>query len=267
MNNNDIIVTKDALDITATLECGQLFRYDNMGSHYHLRSMDQECNLFYRGNNTVIESNNNAYFYNYFDLNRDYNTIKQALLPLPYMKEAIKYGGGIRIVNQDPYETVISFIISANNNIPRIKKIIETISRGREFPTIEELAAFSEEDFSSFRTGYRANYLYNTAQFIINHKDEFSIWNNMDTEYLINNLLRLKGVGAKVADCIALFGYHRTNVFPVDTWIMQVYRQCFGDINEPKKMRVKLLSTYGDLSGYAQQYLFYSAREGNPLLE
>lgn len=262
ITNNTIIVERKDFEIKHTLECGQLFRYKNCGSHYELNAQDKKCILYNRNSEEVIiESEDYAFFYNYFDLKTDYSEIKRNLIELPLMRSSIENGYGIRILRQDPFETIISFIISANNNIPRIQKIIERICINGAFPTPQDFARHDESYFNSIGAGYRARYLDVTSKIL--NDDKFDIntikhFNGTDAnKYLCTNLL---GVGEKVADCILLFGFHMMDVFPVDTWIKKVYQDIFQEYTNAKAMRRKLIETYGELSGYAQQYLFYNKR-------
>ncbi len=251
------------------LECGQVFRYLNSGSGYKIFSKNLFCSLIYVDGYATIETVDTDYFVKYFDLNRDYGEIKRHLLGFPCMQEAIGYGYGVRILNQDPTEMIISFIISANNNIPRIQGIIERMCRtsgepiggeGFAFPTLDDLRKRDREYFASIGAGYRADYLVKSVDALANG---FACdIGSLDTARARKKLMELTGVGRKVADCILLFGYHREDVFPVDTWIEKVYARLFGESNAaPARKADELAEYFGDLSGYAQQYLFYHARE------
>lgn len=265
MQDNDIIVSRQDFNIKDTLTCGQIFRYELLDNHAIVHSLDKTAILYNKSDNEiVIESQDSEYFRNYFDLDTDYSVVKSALRDMPFMNDAINFGSGIRILRQDPYEMIISFIISANNNIPRIKGIISKLSIGEHFPTAQELTEYTLADLRAVGLGYRAEYLYKTSHTLIS--GEFDITKPIildgtsGNKYLTDSLT---GVGPKVADCILLFGYHKMDVFPVDTWIKKVYNDIFRDCLSPKVMRTKLIDLYGDLSGYAQQYLFYNKREGN----
>ena len=260
ITNNNIIVERNDFEISHTLECGQIFRYKNFGTHYEVNTLDKKCILYNKNKNEIIiENEDKGYFFNYFDLCTNYTEIKYQLKDLPFMKESIANGYGIRILRQSPFETIISFIISANNNIPRIKSIINKICFNGAFPTPIELAKI--KNFTELGCGYRARYLEETSQKLATNQfdmDKIYDLNSQDaSNYLCKNLL---GVGEKVADCILLFGYHKMDVFPVDTWIKKVYEDIFQTTTNTKAMRKKLMQTYGELSGYAQQYLFYNKR-------
>ena len=165
---------------------------------------------------------------------------------------------------------IIEFIISQNNNIPRIKTIIEKIceSYGKNmgdyfaFPTLKQLKNIPLEFFSSIKCGYRDKYLFDTIA-VLDEEFVESI-KNLDTESARQKLMTLKGIGRKVADCILLFGYHKTDVFPTDTWIVKVYNKINStNSTDAKKISKEFVSQFGDLSGYAQQYLFYQMRENS----
>ncbi len=271
IQKNSIIITelKD-FDIRHILDCGQIFRYEKLGEgEYKVYSKDKTCLVRQSEDNAVIESDDPNYFVNYFDLERDYGEIKQRLSGKPFMDEAMEYGHGIRILNQDKWEMLISFIISANNHIPRIKGIIgrlctslgENMGDYYAFPTPEAMASKDEEFYKALGAGYRAKYLAVTARLVADGFDLEAI-DCMDGNTANKKLCTLMGVGSKVADCILLFGYHKQDVFPVDTWIKKVYKDVVGDdVDNNNVIRRKLIDIYGEYSGYAQQYLFFNKRE------
>ncbi len=182
------------------------------------------------------------------------------------MKKAIEFVYGIRILKNDVFETVISFIISANNNIKRIQNTLfkmremlgEKKGEYHAFPTFEKLKKQNADFFKSIGCGYRAEYLVKVLT--QTNPDQLEKWKDLPTEILKQNLLQLAGVGPKVADCILLFGYSKQDVFPVDTWIEKVHNEYFGEECNRLKIRKNLVERFGDLSGYAQQYLFYFQR-------
>ena len=259
-------ITVDSEDFVAKhiLECGQVFRFESTNYGYELKAGKEICRLHEVGAKTKIECSNAEYFVKYCDLDRDYGEIKKRVADDDVMKKAVEFGHGIRILKQEPLEMIISFIISANNHIPRIKSIIERICTGLgekadgyyTFPTIEKLASADFEFFKNLGAGYRDEYLYSTVQDL--NKGKLNITDDLTTEQLGLELLRLKGVGRKVADCILLFGYGRTDVYPVDTWIKKVALEYYG---VSSKAREYFLNRYKELSGYAQQYIYYYKRE------
>lgn len=187
-----------------------------------------------------------------------------------FLKSAVDYGSGIRIINNDAYEIIISFIISANNNIKRIKNSIEYLCShyGKNmgmyyaFPTLEELKKVSIQDYRNAGLGYRAEQMFDTVQTLTDEDIESLKKKNKDEQFKF--LLSLKGVGEKVANCIMLFGLGVKDVFPVDTWINKVYNNLTNtNTTDRKKITKELTDRYKDLSGFAQQYFFYYYRDNN----
>ena len=217
---------------------------------------------------------------NYFDLNRNYSEIKEKLSKIDEnVNLSIQYGEGIRILNQDLWETIISFIISANNNIPRIKGIIERLSQkyGKEikwngekyytFPTPEELKKAEVQHFRELGTGFRDIRLYETTRMVLENKVVLKDLYNVDTLKAREELLTLSGVGPKVADCILLFSdLKRFDVFPIDVWVRRVMNELYIKNPDETKVNKKDIARiakekFGDLEGLAQQYLFYWKRD------
>lgn len=261
------------------LECGQVFCYKKVGDNYIVYPQDKCCELIKTDYGFEIKTNNVDYFENFFDLKTDYKNIKKQLAGYKELEFPLSFGGGIRILKQDLLETIISFMISANNNIKRITATLDKIrfhfnkkienSFGVEifaFPTLTELSTLDENFFKSVGAGYRAPYLVYTIAKLKEFLNEYSFEkaNVIETKILLNELLKLKGVGRKVAECILLFGYSKKDVFPVDTWIKKIYQDIFGVNNlNANQIGDNLIERYGANSGYAQQYLFYSKRENN----
>ena len=201
-----------------------------------------------------------------FDFFKNTEILSQKNLQKNILKEAIKFGSGIRILKQDLLEVIISFVFSANNNI---KRITESLFKLREkfgtkqsdffaFPTLNQLQKIGEKDFKEIGAGYRSAQLVKLIEQI--KEIDLEKLKNLETEILRKELIELSGIGPKVADCILLFGFGRTDVFPVDTWINQVFNSYFGKNENKTQIRKFLIKEFGDLSGYAQQYLFYYQR-------
>ena len=268
--NSIIIKDLSCFDIRHILQCGQIFRFhENPDGSYTVYSTDKRAIVKQDENQAVITTDDPDYFTKFFDLDRDYAKIKENLRDKPFIREAIEYGSGIRILNQDKWEMLISFIISANNHIPRIKGIINRLCErlGKDmgdyyaFPSPEKMAQMDAEFYAGIGAGYRAPYLASTARAVVDGFDLQAI-ESMDGLEGNKRLCKLLGVGPKVADCILLFAYHKQDVFPVDTWIKKVYKDVMGDDGANNvAMRKKLIDTYGEYSGYAQQYLFFNKRE------
>lgn len=263
-----LLIKNDYFSIEQTLKCGQVFRYKQISEkEFQIISRDKICYLSQKDDHVCLKTEHLDYFYEYFDLGRDYSEIVNRLGVFEELKAPIEYGKGIRILKQDFYETVISFIISANNNIKRIQKIIETLCEKAgdkkdgyyAFPTASQLQRFSIDDFREMGLGYRAPYLYETCRVIDGLKDDILI---SDSALALKKLLAIKGVGPKVANCILLFGMGRTDSYPVDTWIFKANRT--EELNTEKKVFDYYSKRYGEFAGFAQQYIFFHARsQGN----
>ena len=263
-------------NIKDTLECGQVFRFLPYENGYIVFSANK-CAYAYNQNGFAIiecEDSDYDYFYNYFDLERDYKIIVENAknTGVEIIVKSAELGKGIRLLNQDLFEVSVSFIISQNNNIPRIKSIIEKLCfslgekksfYGKEFytfPTPEVMKEKDENFYKSLGLGYRAEYLKSFAELVANGLDLKALF-LLDTKSLKSRLLSIRGIGPKVADCISLFGYKKSDSFPVDTWIEKVYREDLGGLNtDRKKITEELVLKFKDDSGYIQQYLFHYKR-------
>ena len=267
-------------------ECGQCFRWNCEEDGSYTGVFQNNIINVKKTNNKIIfegicEGEIEEIVTKYFDLNRNYNEIKEKLSKIDnYMKLSIQFGKGIRLLNQDLWETIISFIISANNNIPRIKGIIERLSKtyGKEiiwknkkyytFPTAEELRNVSIEEYRKLGLGFRDERVYKTTQMILEKQIELKeLQENQNTNEVREKLLTLAGVGPKVADCILLFSdLKRLEVFPIDVWVRRVVNDLYlkeKDENKISKTKIENLAKekFGDIAGLAQQYLFYWRRE------
>ena len=265
-----IIFSSQYFNILDTLDCGQTFRFKPYSQGFIVLSKDRCAYLYSQDNQTIIEclEQDEEYFHNYFDLSRDYAKICESAIKenIPILTSAVKKGKGIRILNQDKEEMLFSFIISQNNNIPRIKGIISKLCLvlgdkieflGQEyysFPTAVKMAEKDLKFYQEIGLGYRAKYIKNLADAIANGLN-VSEFNSLPTKELKNRLTGILGVGSKVADCVALFGFHRSDSFPVDTWIEKVYIEDFkGTIKDRSKIADYLVERFNENSGYYQQY-------------
>lgn len=257
-----IIHSKEDFNPQHILECGQIFSYEKNGDCYKVFSAAHSAEIFETEKGYEIITKHPLYFENFFDLATDYSQIKSELSSFEILKKPIEFGSGIRILKNDLFEVLISFIISANNNIKRIQKIINALKQectgGKAFPSQQELLALSEEDFYRIGLGYRAPQLYKALRQF--DEKELASWRSLTTKELRAKLISLSGVGPKVADCVLLFGFSRKDVFPVDTWINKMYNEYYAPLMDREKIRNNLVDTFGELSGYAQQYLFYYQR-------
>ena len=276
----------DSFELKDIFDCGQCFRWNEQqdGSYTGVFG-DNVLNVAKIGNEVIFKgickTDIKETVEKYFDLNRDYQKIKNQLMQIDEnMKKSVEYGQGIRILNQDLWETIISFIISANNNIPRIKGIIERLSKkyGKEiewnntkyytFPTAKALKDVTVQEYRELGLGFRDIRLYETTHMILDKKvDLEAMKNNPNTMEVREQLLSLSGVGPKVADCILLFSdLKRFEVFPIDVWVRRVMNDLYIHNEDETKVNKKQIEKiaqekFGDLAGLAQQYLFYWRRE------
>lgn len=282
---NYVLENIDTFELKDIFDCGQCFRWNEQedGSYTGIIKNNvinvkkQNHKIIFEGN---CENDIKTIVKDYFDLNRDYEKIKQQLASIDkYMKISTQYGKGIRILNQDLWETIISFIISANNNIPRIKGIIERLSKqfgnqiiykGKDyytFPTPKQLKDVTVEEYRRLGLGFRDIRIYETTKMILEEKVNLNeMRKNPNTIEVREQLLTLSGVGPKVADCILLFSdLKRLEVFPIDVWVRRVMNDLYIKNEDETKVSKKLIEKiakekFGDLAGLAQQYLFYWKR-------
>lgn len=279
--NSIICENLDFFDIKAIFTCGQAFRwYEEKDGSFTTIHKNKVLNISKIDNKVIFKKTNlkdfNDIWIDYFDLKTDYEKLSNNLKTNEILLNAIEYGKGIRILNQEHFEMLISFIISANNMIPRIKKSIEFLSnrygtficedenrKYYSFPTVEQLSNATVEDLREFaKVGFRDKRIFDTVNMILNDKIDLNSFESLETDVLREELLKFSGVGNKVADCIMLFSYKRKEVFPVDVWIKRVMEELFIH----KQMPVKKISSYAneifkENAGLAQQYLFYYGRE------
>lgn len=295
--NDDCIIIEDVKNfkLKQTFECGQCFRFDKLSdTNYITVAFERVIELEEDGNNIKIYNSNEEDVRNiwikYFDLERNYTGIKEELSKDELLNKCVEFGPGIRILNQDPFEILISFIISARNSIPSIMKTINKISSkwGKEieykgniyyaFPTIEQIKDATLEEIQDTGASFRSKYIIDTISNVYKSyeakkKGDFEKIEELkkyDLEYIksLNDdechtaLQEFKGVGAKVADCIMLFSMSKYSAFPVDVWVKRAmiyfYNAEDASLN---KIRIFARNKFKDLSGFAQQYLFYYARE------
>ena len=276
-----LVLRHESFNPTHIFECGQCFNFNiEEDGSYTAVHLGRIINVLQKEDHVLIRnvSLDEFYeiFYDYFDLGTDYSAIREKLSENEILKTASDYGYGIRILNQEMFETVISFIISANNGITRIKNSIKIISErygdyigeymGRKyyaFPRPEVLAKVDPLELREFaRVGFRDVRIVEASKMVADGYLDFDIDQTLSTEDLKEKLMQMPGIGPKVADCILLFTYHRRETFPVDVWIKRVMETLFIGHEVPKKLVDDYAREYfGKLAGYAQQYLFYYGRE------
>lgn len=255
-------------------ECGQCFRFlkETDGS-YTIVANERVINVLQKNNeihfNNTTDEEFSDIWEDFFDLKTDYGAIKNTLSQKDeYMKNAVLYGNGIRILRQDLWETIVSFIISANNNIPRIQGIVERLCErfgspieynGKtyfSFPCAEKITG----DLSFLRAGYRDAYIKDACSKVTSGELNLNELKSLSTEDARKKLLSVSGIGPKVCDCILLFGLSKCEVFPVDVWVKRSVSALYKTDDDPREFAK---NKFDNLAGYAQQYLFYYMRETN----
>lgn len=301
--NEDSIVIEGVKNfkLKQTFECGQCFRFHKISdTNYITVAFERVIELEEDGDNIIIYNSNEDDVKNiwikYFDLERDYSAIQEELAKDDLLKKSVEFGPGIRILNQDPFEILISFIVSARNSIPSIMKTINKISAkwGRKieykgeiyyaFPTVEQIKDASLEEIQETGASFRSKYIIDTIGNVYKSmeaakngsKEEKEEYKKYDLDYIKSlsdddchkALQEFKGVGAKVADCIMLFSMKKYSAFPVDVWVKRAMIYFYGAEDASlNKIRIFARNKFGKLSGFAQQYLFYYARENKIKVE
>ena len=261
------------LDLAQTLDCGQSFRWtENSDGSFSGVAFGKSVRVALEGENLFIYNANSEDYKNiwfdYFDLGLDYGKIREDVGKIhPVLNDAAKYAPGIRILRQEPYEALCTFIISQNNNIKRIKGIVQRLCEnfGEEiekdvfaFPTAEKMAALSAEDLAPLRAGFINRYLIDAAQKVAGGEVQLEKCRTLEYEEARKELMKITGVGVKVADCTLLFGMHRIEAFPVDVWMKRAMQKLFPDMSP---------EDFGEYAGIAQQYIFHYSRMHPELFE
>lgn len=268
ISKNQVILENIAdFDLAETFNCGQCFRWNKIAKNEFIGiAFKKVIRILAEKNNIILNGLSVAddfypIWFRYFDLDTDYSLIKSNLSKIDEtLNLACKYAPGIRILNQEPWETLCSFIISQNNNIPRIKNIIERLCQnwGTEiesqlfsFPSASTLAKLCCDDLKPLKCGFRDTYILDAAQKIDSGFIDFSKIKNMPITDARNELMKIKGVGPKIAECTLLYGFHRLEAFPIDVWMKRALASFFPEKN---------VSFFGDYAGIAQQYIFHYSR-------
>jgi len=268
-HNNEIEITNlSDFDLAKTFECGQCFRWntDENGAYIGV-AFGRVAKLYHCGDSVFISCSKEDFetiWRGYFDLDRDYAEIRQRLCIDDFMRRATDFGRGIRILRQEKWEALCSFIISQNNNIPRIKTIVDKLCREfgdtidfeckqyYTFPSAKKLATLETEQLAPLRCGYRADYIIRTAKMVADGTVDLEAISQGTPDNARIALKKLHGVGDKVADCVMLFGLHMLDAFPLDVWMKRAVEQHYGKDFDP--------SVFSPYAGIAQQYIFYHMR-------
>lgn len=263
-----------------TITCGQIFRFSKMeDGSFDIILKDRVINVYEKNNYLYVSSNNEddlkSVVMNYFDLDNDYSKINEYLLKQDKkLDDAINFSKGLMMIKQDPFETIMEYIISANNSVPSIasalnnialkygKKVIFNDKEYYLFPQYKDLKDVKENDLRECKVGFRDKYLKAMIDKLNNNELDLDSFYNMDTKEALNKLMENIGIGPKVASCILLFAYQKYDVFPVDTWVKKVMKTKYN-IEGEKNIRAFASITYGKYSGIAIQYLFNYGRNSN----
>lgn len=283
----DLIFQMENINIKYTLDCGQCFRwkqiFENRDNTYEYIGVlqDRVIKIRQEKNNFYVSSNKKDKLketvYNYFDLYNNYEMIEKRISKIDSnIATSLKHSTGLHILNQPVFETMISYIISANNNIKRISGSVEKISRmfGKKiefegndyylFPTLKELKLATNENMLSCGTGFRSRYIIHNIKRLLENDDLLSSYNQMDSGVLRKELLTYMGIGIKVADCIMLFSMNRGEIFPIDIWVKRVMEKLYMKENTSiKEIEAYAKEKFKNDAGIIQQHLFYNIREGN----
>lgn len=265
IENKNIILNKQDFILSETLDCGQAFRWTTAdgGKSYSGFCLDKPLTISENADSVIFHDTTEKDFLNiwvdYFDLETDYGELKKRFSADETLKKACNFAGGIRLLRQNKWEALCSFIISQNNNIPRIKGIIarlcesfgEQTSSGYTFPTAERLARCEVEGLAPIRAGFRARYILDAAKKVSSGEINLEKITLMPLDDARKELMKICGVGVKVADCAMLYGMHRLEFFPVDVWIKRVLEEYYAD---------GLPECIKGFEGIAQQYLFHYIR-------
>ena len=250
-----------------TFECGQCFRWNPDGSGgYTGAASGRAARVFALGGTARVECEEAdiGFWRDYLDMGTDYDAARESVMRGEYLTDCARTGEGIRILRQDKWEALCSFIISQCNNIPRIKSIVEKLcelfgepfetpwGRRYAFPPAERVALLEEPELAPLHAGYRAPYIINAARAVASGDMDLDAAAGMDADAARAYLKTLSGVGDKVANCAVLFGLHRLDAFPIDVWIKRALREHMPPDFDPK--------TLGEYAGLAQQYMFFSER-------
>lgn len=260
---NVTIQIKD-MDLKQIAESGQVFRMKEEDGGYRVWKGKETVLVSQEGDKFTFHCMEKEFYttwHDYFDLDTDYSYIKSlGDEGDEYLQEALRFGSGIRILRQDLWEMIVSFLISQNNNIPRIKASIEKIcltTADGGFPTPKELAGISKENLRSFGLGYRDEYVSEVAKTVVSGEFDLEALKEMTYEEALQYLMKRKGIGKKVADCICVFGLHHLDAFPIDTHVKRILREHY-----PEGFS---FSRYHGFAGVIQQYLFFYELHGKKL--
>lgn len=260
-----------------TVNCGQIFRFFKQeDGSYDIIIKDRVINVYMDENYLCVSSNNEENLEKivraYFDLDNDYESVNEFLVNKDEkIRAATEFSNGLMMIKQDPFETIMSYIISTNNGVPQIASALNNIAKnyGKKvifndkeyylFPQYKDLKDVSESDFRECKVGFRDKYLKSMVDKLNNNEIDLNSFYELNTRDALNKFMENVGIGPKVASCILLFAYQKYDVFPIDTWVKKVMKSHYG-IEGEAKIREFATKTYGKYSGIAIQYLFNYGR-------
>lgn len=278
-NGKEIHAVITSFDLYQTLECGQCFRWSKASDNRYVGlSLDHILDIEQRQDRFVFRGTSmeefEGYWMDYLDLSRDYEAIARKVSVEPSIAKAAQFGWGLRILLQEEWETMISFILSSNNNVKRIRSLVDGLCQkyGRPldymgkalytFPRPEEMRAATCEDLAPVRCGYRASYIVDAVDKVVTGNFDPHLIRTLSYKDAISRLMEIKGIGPKVADCIVLYGGGKYESYPVDVWVKRVTQSIYMESEaSPAAIKETARELWGDLAGFAQQYLFFYARE------
>ena len=271
------IKLENDFDLASTITCGQIFRFDKEEDNsYTVALHDRIINIYEEDGFLIVSSNDDKdlekVVRNYFDLDNNYGVINEYLIGVDSkIKDVIAYSKGLTMIRQDPFETIIEYIISANNGVPQIKSAVDNIATkfGKKvefnnkvyylFPNYKDLVDVSIEEFRLCKVGFRDKYIKSIIEKLNNREFNLDEFYTLNTTEALNKLMENNGIGPKVASCILLFAYQKYDVFPVDTWVKKIMKSNYM-IEGEKNIRAFAVNTYGKYSAIAIQYLFNYSR-------
>lgn len=278
----DLEMDVNCFNLKYTLECGQCFRWNKVYENEYVGVIkDRVIRIRQQENRLSIWSNKKENLEetvkDYFDLKKDYFAIEEKIATIDSnIEKSLEFSSGIRILNQPLFETIISYVISANNNIKRISRSVNAISKrfGKEqefegnmyylFPTLEEMKNVTIDDLLADGTGFRARYIKHDVEYFLNNPEFLENLNKMNTDDAFKHLSSLMGVGPKVADCILLFSLKKGEVFPIDVWVKRIMEKLYFKENKSlKEIKKYANENFKEYAGIIQQHLFHNVREGN----
>ena len=268
-----MIIKINNFNLEDTITCGQIFRFNKRDDNsFDVILSDRVINIKQENDNLIVKSSNmddlEKVIRDYFDLDYDYDSINNKLIEIDNNNiDIINSCEGLKMINEPKFEVIVSYILSSNNRVPQIKNALDNISKmygkkvlfvGNEyylFPTIDQLSKCNVSELRSCKTGFRDKYIYEFVNKVKNNTFDINSINNMNSAEALEYLKTLNGVGDKVASCILLFGYHRFDVFPIDTWVKKYMKDKYN-IEGVDNIKKFTINKYNELSGLAIQYMF-----------